>query len=143
MPKPTNPPVRYNHDVMLPPTSTISRNLPLYCELCPAIFIPERGRLRRYTEARYQAQNFLEELPIFFRLDVDRVEKSRAVDEHHPYTPVQRVAICEHAHVKRCKLHQPFLSSHNTHYLYSRKTPSRLRTSSHINFADRFLKANF
>jgi hypothetical protein len=67
-------------------------------------------------------KTFLEELPIFFRLDVDSVEKSREVDEQHPYTPVQRFAICGHAHMKRCRLHQPFLSSHDTRYLYSRNT---------------------
>ena len=65
---------------------------------------------------------FIEELPIFFRLDEDSLQQSQVFDQTYPQIPVQRFLIGIHAHMKRCKLNRPFLTQG---LLDARYTPSR------------------
>ncbi|KAK5099021.1 hypothetical protein LTR70_000857 [Exophiala xenobiotica] len=54
-------------------------------------------------------QHFLEDLPIFFKLDSESLQKSQYILERYPYFAMQRYIISIGAHSNRCKLHQPFL----------------------------------
>lgn len=53
--------------------------------------------------------HFLEDLPVFFKLDHDSLEKSKFILEQYPYFAMQRYLVNISAHSVRCKLHQPFL----------------------------------
>ena len=67
-------------------------------------------------------ENFLAELPVFFRLDDESLQQSREIDRKYPQIPIQRYMINGGAHTRRYKLHQPFLirGSPNDRYSYSR-----------------------
>ena len=67
-------------------------------------------------------ENFLTELPVFFRLDEESLQQSREVDRKYPHIPIQRYMINGGAHTRRYKLHQPFVirCSHDNRYAYSR-----------------------
>lgn len=54
-------------------------------------------------------QNFLEDLPVFLKLDTESLQKSQYILERYPYFAMQRYVISIGAHSNRCKLHQPFL----------------------------------
>ena len=54
-------------------------------------------------------QHFLEDLPVFLRLDPESLHKSQYILEQYPYFAMQAYIINIGAHSNRCKLHQPFL----------------------------------
>lgn len=54
-------------------------------------------------------QHFLEDLPVFLKLDNESLQKSQYILERFPYFAMQRYIINIGAHSNRCKLHQPFL----------------------------------
>ena len=54
-------------------------------------------------------QHFLEDLPVFLKLDSESLQKSQYILERHPYFAMQRYIINIGAQSNRCKLHQPFL----------------------------------
>ncbi|KAK5957800.1 hypothetical protein OHC33_000989 [Knufia fluminis] len=68
-------------------------------------------------------QHFLEDLPVFLRLDPESIQKSQYILEQYPYFAMQRYIINVAAHSNRCKLHQPFLvrGSAKTRYAESVK----------------------
>ncbi|KAE8317925.1 hypothetical protein BDV41DRAFT_561102 [Aspergillus transmontanensis] len=53
-------------------------------------------------------QNFLSELPTFFKLDPDSIEKSKKICEERPYIPVQRISLHFSLHTRLCRLHRPY-----------------------------------
>ncbi|KAB8210714.1 hypothetical protein BDV34DRAFT_236539 [Aspergillus parasiticus] len=53
-------------------------------------------------------QNFLSELPTFFKLDPDSIEKSKTICEERPYIPVQRISLHFSLHTRLCRLHRPY-----------------------------------
>ena len=67
-------------------------------------------------------ESFLNELPVFFRLDEESLQQSREIDRKYPHIPIQRYMINGGTHTRRYKLHQPFLirGSHDNGYPYSR-----------------------
>ncbi|KAE8393437.1 hypothetical protein BDV23DRAFT_36435 [Aspergillus alliaceus] len=66
---------------------------------------------------------FLRDLPVFFRHDAASREQSRNVDRRYPQTIFQRYIIASTFHSSRIKLNQPFLTriSLDPGYEYSRK----------------------
>ncbi|KAI1135480.1 hypothetical protein F5Y05DRAFT_421424 [Hypoxylon sp. FL0543] len=68
-------------------------------------------------------EDFLSNLPFFFRLDAESREKSKALETVYPQIPVMRYSIANAAHIRRFKLHQKFLlrQSHDPRYAYSRR----------------------
>ena len=73
-----------------------------------------------YLDGKFE--KFLGELPVFFRLDDESLERSRDIDQKYPQIPIQRYMINGGTHTRRYKLHQPYLvrGSHGSHYSYSR-----------------------
>ncbi|KAJ1714022.1 hypothetical protein NYO67_3817 [Aspergillus flavus] len=53
-------------------------------------------------------QNFLSELPAFFKLDPDSIEQSKTICEERPYIPVQRISLHFSLHTRLCRLHRPY-----------------------------------
>ncbi|UCK57571.1 hypothetical protein AFCA_000490 [Aspergillus flavus] len=53
-------------------------------------------------------QNFLSELPTFFKLDPDSIEQSKTICEERPYIPVQRISLHFSLHTRLCRLHRPY-----------------------------------
>ena len=85
-------------------------------------------------------ENFLDELPVFFRLDEESLRQSREIDRKYPHIPIQRYMINGGTHTRRSKLHQPFLirgGSHDSRYLYSRD--ACLRSARAVIRAQRYL----
>lgn len=64
-------------------------------------------------------QNFIDDLPIFLRLDAESIQKSQHVLERYPFFAMQRYIISIGAHSVRCKLHQPFLVRTNAREQYA------------------------
>lgn len=56
-----------------------------------------------------RVQNFIDDLPIFLRLDPESIQKSQHVLDRYPFFAMQRYIVSIGAHSVRCKLHQPFL----------------------------------
>ncbi|KAG5926463.1 hypothetical protein E4U42_003284 [Claviceps africana] len=52
--------------------------------------------------------NFLHELPVFFRLDAESVDKSRDVCRDMPFIALQRVSLNLAIYGRLCRLHRPF-----------------------------------
>jgi hypothetical protein len=65
---------------------------------------------------------FLDELPFFFRLDEASRRQSYEIDKRYPEISVQRYIICSTVHSRRFKLNQQFLirTSLDSRYQYSR-----------------------
>ncbi|KAK6952646.1 hypothetical protein Daesc_004936 [Daldinia eschscholtzii] len=76
----------------------------------------------RIIELDKKLQEFISNLPFFFKTDPASREKSRRFETVYPYIPHMRYAITNAAHSRRCKLHQRFLlrQSHDSRYSYSR-----------------------
>jgi hypothetical protein len=68
-------------------------------------------------------EDFLSDLPFFFRLDAESRQQSKALETIYPKIPNLRYCITTAAHSKRCKLHQRFLlrQSWDPRYAYSRR----------------------
>ena len=54
-------------------------------------------------------QNFLDDLPLFLKVDSDSIKKSQYILERFPHFAMQRYICGMGAYSLRCKLHQPFL----------------------------------
>jgi len=54
-------------------------------------------------------EHFLEDLPLFFKLDEESVRKSQYTLQRFPYFGMQRFILNVGAQTVRCKLHQPFI----------------------------------
>ncbi|KAE8440763.1 hypothetical protein EG329_006598 [Mollisiaceae sp. DMI_Dod_QoI] len=69
-------------------------------------------------------EDFISNLPFFFKLDADSRSRSRALETVYPKIPMSRYCITTEAHSRRCKLHQRFLhrQSVDPRYAYSRST---------------------
>lgn len=65
---------------------------------------------------------FLQELPVFFQVDEASRRQSRDLIRQHPHLTMQRYVINLNMHIRRCKLHQPFLirGALDPAYQYSR-----------------------
>ncbi|KAI1478541.1 hypothetical protein F4774DRAFT_385197, partial [Daldinia eschscholtzii] len=76
----------------------------------------------RIIELDKKLQDFISNLPFFFKTDPASREKSRRFETVYPYIPHMRYAITNAAHSRRCKLHQRFLlrQSYDSRYSYSR-----------------------
>lgn len=68
-------------------------------------------------------QDFLSNLPFFFRTDPESRQRSKALETIYPKIIVSRYCITTEAHSRRCKLHQKFLlrQSVDSRYAYSRQ----------------------
>ncbi|KAB8269319.1 hypothetical protein BDV30DRAFT_229926 [Aspergillus minisclerotigenes] len=68
-------------------------------------------------------QNFLSELPTFFKLDPDSIEQSKKICEERPYIPVQRISLHFSLHARLCRLHRPYHleAVTNPKYSYSQR----------------------
>lgn len=66
--------------------------------------------------------SYLDQLPVFFRIDPNTHEALTPADEAHPYLPIIRYYITVTTHSRRCRLHQPFLIRQHvdSRYEYSR-----------------------
>ncbi|KAK5075592.1 hypothetical protein LTS08_001341 [Lithohypha guttulata] len=64
-------------------------------------------------------QNFIEDLPIFLKLDEESVKKSQNVLDRYPFFAMQRYIINLGVYSVRCKIHQPFLMRSNAREQYS------------------------
>ncbi|KAE8343570.1 hypothetical protein BDV24DRAFT_172593 [Aspergillus arachidicola] len=53
-------------------------------------------------------QNFLSDLPTFFKLDPGSIEQSKKICEERPYIPVQRISLHFSLHTRLCRLHRPY-----------------------------------
>lgn len=68
-------------------------------------------------------QDYLRNLPFFFKLDRESREKSRTLETTYPKIPIMRYCILIATHSRRCRLHQKFLlrQSFDSRYTYSRQ----------------------
>jgi len=68
-------------------------------------------------------QDFISNLPFFFRLDAESRRRSKDLEAMYPKIPISRYCITTEAHSRRCKLHQRFLlrQSVDPRYAYSRR----------------------
>ncbi|KAI8629883.1 hypothetical protein F5Y19DRAFT_484325 [Xylariaceae sp. FL1651] len=64
-------------------------------------------------------ENFLTDLPVFFRLDGKSRQKSKPLEIVYPNIPIMRYCILTAAHSRRCRLHQKFLLRHSYDPRYS------------------------
>ncbi|KAJ9631306.1 hypothetical protein H2204_008248 [Knufia peltigerae] len=66
---------------------------------------------------------FLDDLPIFFKIDDKSRRETEGIMRDNPNINIQRYALGMIARTRRCKLHQPFLirRSVESHYTYSRE----------------------
>lgn len=53
-------------------------------------------------------QQFLQELPVFFRLDPDSIQRSQEICQARPYLAWQRINIHFSLHTRLCRLHRPY-----------------------------------
>lgn len=60
-------------------------------------------------------EHFLEDLPVFLKLDEDSIRRSQYTLQQYPYFGMQRYIINVGAQTVRCKLHQPFLARGTGH----------------------------
>lgn len=67
-------------------------------------------------------ENFLEDLPMFLRMDPESLQKSHYVLERYPFFVMQRYIINIGAQSMRCKIHQPFLVRSGAKSKYSQST---------------------
>lgn len=68
-------------------------------------------------------EDFLADLPFFFRLDAESRERSKPLEMVYSKIPIMRYCITTAAHTRRCRLHQKFLlrQSSDPRYAYSRR----------------------
>jgi len=68
-------------------------------------------------------QDFISNLPFFFKLDAESRRRSKPLETIYPKIPILRYCLTTLAHSKRCKLHQRFLhrQSVDPRYAYSRR----------------------
>lgn len=67
-------------------------------------------------------ENFLQDLPMFLKLDSDSIQRSYYVLERFPFFAMQRYIVNIGAQSMRCKIHQPFLVRSGAKERYSQST---------------------
>ncbi|KAK2612696.1 hypothetical protein QQS21_001313 [Conoideocrella luteorostrata] len=69
-------------------------------------------------------RSFAEDLPVFFRLDTESIEKSKHICKEKPVIAQHRVALHFSIHGRLCRLHRPYHLEGltNPKYAYSRKS---------------------
>lgn len=67
-------------------------------------------------------ENFIADLPFFFRLDIESRQGAKILETIYPKIPIMRHCIMTAAHSRRCRLHHKFLlrQSSDPRYGYSR-----------------------
>lgn len=74
-------------------------------------------------------ENFLEDLPVFLKIDSDSIQKSQYILERYPYFAIQRYIVNIGGHSIRCKLHQPFLVKSNGKERYAQSVETCLASA--------------
>lgn len=100
-------------------------------ELCREVVDALPSQFHDVEEVDYQIilemdkkfRKFLDELPVFFRLDLESIEQSKSICRERPMIGLQRIFVNFSIHVRLCRLHRPYHLEGltNPNYAYSHK----------------------
>ncbi|KAF5005142.1 hypothetical protein FDECE_8399 [Fusarium decemcellulare] len=101
---------------------------------------PNDATLEMTVSLDSKLETLIQELPVFFRIELANSEETKLIDQMHPYIPIQRLLINLMTNLIRCKLHFPYLSGNPNKSLHSFSRTASLKAARQVLSAHRGMR---